>query len=404
MADTTGWCPFAQEHRTVKFGNGNQGRRAVVLHIAQGAFAGSLDWLRNENSNPNSSAHFIVAKDGRIAQLVSVHNWAWANGLCWQKNHWLTRRCTRIVQPGWVDIQPGENPNKYTISIEHEGFTGEALTPAMEAATVRLLRWIREVFNITYVPGRTLIGHRDIDPLDRAYCPGSAFDFARLAQEANRGAEGITEDTKLLSAPRASVEQARAYIVGRGSVYTPIDIGVVVGHYWRNAVPANIDPLLAVAQSIHETSERDPATGKWRPMSSWWAQRPRRNPAGLGVTGQTRTDPPPAGQAWEIDTRPEPPIWRAGLRFDTWEEAARAHIGRLLAYAIPAGGGTEEQRALIAFALEVRPLPAALRGSATILKALGARHNPTGQGWANPGDQYGSKVAEIAQKIAEVQT
>lgn len=213
----------------------------------------------------------------------------------------------------------------------------------------------------------------------------------------------ITEDATLLSPPRATIEQARAYINRRGSVYNSNDIELITSHYWRHAVPAKLDPVLAIAQCIHETSEKDPATGKWRPLSSWWAQRPRRNPAGLGVTGVTQTTRPADTKGWEEDTREQPSRWRAGLRFDTWEDGARAQMGRLLAYAIPAGSETEKQRELITFALSLRPLPSNLRGTAPKLKALGAKHNPTGNGWANPGIEYGKRIAKIAQEIAETQ-
>lgn len=213
----------------------------------------------------------------------------------------------------------------------------------------------------------------------------------------------ITENSTLLAAPRSTEDHARAYIAKRGTIYNPHDIELIVGYYWKYARPANLDPLLVVAQCIHETSEQDPATGKWRPISSWWSQRPRRNPAGLGVTGQTRSTAPPDPNGWEKDDRRQPPIWRAGLRFSTWEDAARAHIGRLLAYAIPANQGTESQRTLIDFAMSVRPLPAMLRGSTSTLKMLGAKHNPTGHGWADPGVEYGKRIAKIAQEIKEVQ-
>jgi hypothetical protein len=77
-------------------------------------------------------------------------------------------------------------------------------------------------------------------------------------------------------------------------------------------------------------------------------------------------------------------------------------MGRLLAYAIPEGQGTTKQRELISFALGMRPLPANLRGTATTLKSLGAKHNPTGNGWANPGIEYGKRIAKIAQEIKDV--
>jgi N-acetyl-anhydromuramyl-L-alanine amidase AmpD len=366
----------------------------VVLHIAEGNFAGTVSWLQDASQNPGSSAHFVVGKSGEIAQLVSVHDGAWGNGLCWSHGHWATPDCAEKDNPGWADIVQGVNPNLYTISIEHEGHTGEALTPAMKAATVRLLKWIAGVFHMTYVPGHTLIGHCDIDPVRRSHCPGSAFNFNEIAQAANATGDGITENSALLAPPRAGEQQAKAYIVKLGSTaYNAADIGVILHHYWTYAVPAGLDPLLAVAQCIHETS------AEGHPISIWWAQRPRRNPAGIGVTGETRNTPPPDAHNWAGDPTEKPAIWRAGLSFETWEEAARAHIGRLLAYAIPDGHGTDAQKALIAFALGLRPLGSSLRGSAPTLRALGAHHNPTGMGWATPGDNYGAKIASIAVEI-----
>jgi hypothetical protein len=209
----------------------------------------------------------------------------------------------------------------------------------------------------------------------------------------------ITADTTLLSPPRASAEQAVAYIVRRGSVYTPEDIATIVGYYWRYSMPVGIDPLLAIAQCIHETSELDPATGKWRPLSTWWAQRPNRNPAGLGVTGEESNSQPADTAGWVEDTRTQPSVWRKGLAFASWDESSRAHIGRLLAYALPEGRENQVQGELISFSLAKRPLARNLRGTAPTLKPLGAKFNPTGQGWAYPGDNYGNKIAELAQAI-----
>src|SRR6476469_732153 len=144
----------------------------------------------------------------------------------------------------------------------------------------------------------------------------------------------ITADTALLSAPRGRAEQAIGYINRRGSVYTPQDINTIVGYYWRYCAPVGIDPLLAIAQCVHETSELDPATGKWLPLSTWWAQRPNRNPAGLGVTGEESTKPPADKTGWLEDKRTQPSVWRKGLAFASWDESSRAHIGRLLAYAL----------------------------------------------------------------------
>jgi hypothetical protein len=216
----------------------------------------------------------------------------------------------------------------------------------------------------------------------------------------------ITAHSALISAPRAAAAQAEAYIVARGSSYKEEDIRSIVGYYWRFGSAVGLDPLVAIAQCIYETSEYDPATGRategrGRPLSSWWSQPPRRNPANIGVTGEARNAEPVDHTGWAKDTRFRPPKWRAGLSFDSWETAVRAHTGRLLAFAIPVGRGTRAQKEMLDFALGLRPLNGALRGSAPTLRALGARHNPTGQGWAAPGDRYGAAIAAIAQAIRE---
>ncbi len=208
----------------------------------------------------------------------------------------------------------------------------------------------------------------------------------------------ITADSSIIAPPSGHPEQAIGYITDRGSPYTPDAITAIVGYYWRFAPPVGIDPVLAIAQCIHETSDQDPTTGKWLAIASWWSQRPRRNPAGLGVTGVTqREQPAGAGKSWAFDERSR--TWREGLSFPSWEVASRAHLGRLLAYARGDAQLNEPQRSLLQEALAWRPFPAQLRGTAQTLKLLGAKHNPTGQGWAKPGDAYGQKIAEVAQAI-----
>jgi hypothetical protein len=104
-----------------------------------------------------------------------------------------------------------------------------------------------------------------------------------------------------------------------------------------------------------------------------------------------------AGNEWAFDERTN--VWRHGLSFPSWEVSSRAHLGRLLGYALPDDALNEVQRLLLEEALAWRQLPAALRGSAPILRLLGASHNPTGQGWATPGERYGEKIAEVARAI-----
>lgn len=170
----------------------------------------------------------------------------------------------------------------------------------------------------------------------------------------------ISVDTPLLAAPRIGHEQAAAYLLRRPhGEYTPQDVAHIVAHYFRIGERVGIDPLLALAQMAHETDT----------LNSWWAARPRRNPAGLGVTGKPGV----------------------GLSFASWEHSSQAHIGRLLAYALNDDEASAEQWLHIGAALYVRPLPTNYRGIARSLKGL------TGTWATDP--HYSHKLARVANAM-----
>ena len=104
-------------------------------------------------------------------------------------------------------------------------------------------------------------------------------------------------------------------------------------------------------------------------LSSDWSQPPRRNPAGIGVTGEPG----------------------AGISFPSWPKAVEAHVGRLLAYALPAGRENSAQRRVIEAALAWRPLPDSLRGVAPSLAGLART-------WAAD-PAYAGKICRVANDI-----
>jgi hypothetical protein len=195
--------------------------------------------------------------------------------------------------------------------------------------------------------------------------------------------ELVTPTSTILSvAPRCTIERATAYVLERGTSYDAQSIHLIIGYYWNIAKEGKGDPLIALAQCIHETDN----------LSSWWSQRPRRNPAGLGVTGETRTTPPMPNEQplWAYhDTNK---VWVAGLSFSDWQKSVRAHVGRLLAYALSDNEATPAQASLIKEALALRPLPNEYRGSSKTLRDLNGR-------WAVPGNGYAESIADIAQRI-----
>lgn len=244
-----------------------------------------------------------------------------------------------------------------------------------------LLDWIGK-------DAKALNGHRDCK--SPKTCPGKAInmDIVRAQVQALLGGpplpvvgfEDITADSPLLFRARGTTKQAITWLVPKAKGYTEYDITSIVAAYEHYGDPAGIDWFLAIAQMIHETGS----------LTSWWCQRPRRNPAGIGVNGHKLAGTPdnPPGVDWAWDGK----LWREGESFASWELSVQAHLGRLLAYALPIGQGTPEQQKLIDFAIQVRPLPASYRGIAPTMRGLNGR-------WAVPGKTYAQMIAKIANQM-----
>ncbi|MCX7789355.1 MAG: glucosaminidase domain-containing protein [Chloroflexaceae bacterium] len=213
--------------------------------------------------------------------------------------------------------------------------------------------------------------------------PPPALDPAPTPEPAPTPDPGIwpNESGYLLAPPSGTAEQAIAWFAARSTLYTPYDITSIVRAYARIGTAAGVDWFLALAQCAHETGS----------LTSWWCARPRRNPAGIGVTGATLPGSPeyPPGRNWAWDGA----VWREGASFAAWDsDSVRAHLGRLLAYALPAGLGTPYQQELIAYALEVRGLSPANRGVALTIVDLNGR-------WAVPGTEYGQRILSLAARM-----
>lgn len=191
------WYPKADKQPSSNYWQGNSGRLAAVLHIAQGGYQSSIDYM----AGAGVSSHFIIARDGRCSQMVDTDDSAWGNGAAyietqaqaikagfvWKGPGWYCPH-DHLITPRWGVMQTNHsNANRTTISIEHEGYTGQALTEAMIATQTDLLQWLAQVHPtlFPYVPNETLVAHGAIDPTDKAFCPGTAFDFSAIAARAN---------------------------------------------------------------------------------------------------------------------------------------------------------------------------------------------------------------------------
>ncbi|GAB6154433.1 N-acetylmuramoyl-L-alanine amidase [Desulfosporosinus burensis] len=143
---------------------------AIVNHIMSGTLTGTDAWFANPASKVSS--HFGIGKNGVIHQYVDIGNPAWANG--------------SVNKPSWPLLIPGVNPNYYTISIEHEGESGNIMPEAQYQATLALHRWLIGKLDIP-VTRDNIIGHYRIDSVNRSRCPGTGFPWDRLFKDLQGG-------------------------------------------------------------------------------------------------------------------------------------------------------------------------------------------------------------------------
>lgn len=167
--------------------------------------------------------------------------------------------------------------------------------------------------------------------------------------------------------------------------YTPFDVRAIAERYWNLCLLWGLEPWMVAAQVMHETDD----------LTSFWGLRPRRNPAGIGVDGSWS-----ALHLAGYLFNPQRQRWEQGLSFATWaEDAIPAHLGRLLAYALPSDQRSSLQQRIIDRALRYRALDAQIHGSAPVWQRLGKVHNSSGHGWADPGTDYGARIAAMANRL-----
>ncbi len=145
------WRPAFRGNYTNANRERSQNINRIVVHIAQGSYAGTISWFKNRHADV--SAHYVLSRGGKVAQCVRDADIAWHAG------NWKY--------------------NKHSIGIEHEGYAGRpgAWSNAMYHASARLAAHLSKRHDIP-VDRDHIVGHNKV-PGSTHSCPGPHFDYVR---------------------------------------------------------------------------------------------------------------------------------------------------------------------------------------------------------------------------------
>ncbi|MFB7587237.1 N-acetylmuramoyl-L-alanine amidase [Streptomyces sp. NPDC056169] len=133
----------------------------VVIHVVQGSYATALKVFKNPGHG--AAAHYVVRKDGHVAQMIRELDVAFHAG--------------------------NRDMNERSVGIEHEGFVDrpQDFTAEMYAGSARLTADICSRYGIP-VDREHIIGHVEVEGTDHTD-PGPHWDwdrYLRLVREASK--------------------------------------------------------------------------------------------------------------------------------------------------------------------------------------------------------------------------
>lgn len=127
---------------------------AIAIHIAEGSKDSVIATFKDPSVQ--KSSNFLVCRDGSVVQFVSTKNASFCTGN-------IDNPINELV------LSKPTNPNGWTISLEHEGFSTEDITEAQYTTTATILKYCHDAWDIPL--DRThVFGHREAFSLKS--CPG----------------------------------------------------------------------------------------------------------------------------------------------------------------------------------------------------------------------------------------
>lgn len=167
---------------------GNHGRQgvspiAICHHTFDGWWAFYQKIILGQAPGYQNTANYSITVDGVVRQHVADADAAWCNGLSWSAGGpaahksdlglpWLAEAYSKRI-----------SPNCYTYSIELEGRSGTPLTAPQYASLVALDKKLMAQSPSITADRVHLVGHMQIDGINKQGCPGSAFPWTNLVRD-----------------------------------------------------------------------------------------------------------------------------------------------------------------------------------------------------------------------------
>jgi N-acetyl-anhydromuramyl-L-alanine amidase AmpD len=172
---------LAEWRGSPNFWPGGDGNKYVVIHATA---SGGKEYVP-DFSNPASqkSTNYAVAKDGHVVQYVREVDSAWGN----------------CCATGDSPFDHHYNYNKDSISIENEKWSSDNSEPLEPAQYQSLLALVRDICKRQHIPivhgtpaQPGIIFHHDLDPVNRARCPGT-FPYDTFLQDLQGENQPVSE-------------------------------------------------------------------------------------------------------------------------------------------------------------------------------------------------------------------
>ncbi|MBB5782460.1 N-acetylmuramoyl-L-alanine amidase [Nonomuraea jabiensis] len=162
------WAPAHSSNYAVSNRPTSDAIDRIVIHVAQGTYAGTISWFQTGPRPNPTSAHYVVrSSDGAITQTV--------------------REKDRAFHAG--------NYNRRSVGIEHEGWVDNAtwFTDTMYRSSAALVRNIADRYGIP--KDRThIVGHSEVPEADHTD-PGQYWNWTKYMQYVTGGSGGTNPHT-----------------------------------------------------------------------------------------------------------------------------------------------------------------------------------------------------------------